>query len=335
MGSNMSALTAAVNADHDSAVTCGTDIAVMVRHLPIVIRGALAQNNEVRSVANVTIHASQFPEQVRKDLLASFRTRRINHKFHYDSIKQTQRWLALHQAYSPSRTDPECFRIYEAGFAAAAGKVLQPKVHLIGLGCGGGQKDARLLQMLKSQGKNVAYTPSDVSTAMVLVAREAALTVVSDEDCFPLVCDLSTADDLDEVLDARLAPDVGRVITFFGMIPNFEPGMILPKLAKLIRREDLLLFSANLAPGADYRAGIQKILPLYDNELTRDWLMTVLLDVGIERGDGDLRFQIEADPAGGPLQRIAAHFDFAKTREIQIEAEKFRFQPGDKIQLFF
>ena len=57
------------------------------------------------SLVRVAIHASQFPENVRRDLLESLRTRRVNHKFHYDSVKQTQQWLALHQAFSPSRTD--------------------------------------------------------------------------------------------------------------------------------------------------------------------------------------------------------------------------------------
>ena len=50
------------------------------------------------SAANVVIHASQFPESIRHDLIASLRTRRVNHKFHYDSVKQTHKWLALHQA---------------------------------------------------------------------------------------------------------------------------------------------------------------------------------------------------------------------------------------------
>ena len=70
----------------------------------------------MNSVANVTIHASQFPENVRRDLLASLRTRRVNHKFHYDSVKQTQKWLALHQVYSPTRNDADCPAIYEQGF---------------------------------------------------------------------------------------------------------------------------------------------------------------------------------------------------------------------------
>src|SRR6266478_2537088 len=133
------------------------------------------------SVASVTIHSSQFPEQVRRDLLASLRTRQINHKFHYDSVKQTQKWLALHQAYSPSRTDADCAAAYDRSFAAAVEGIKSTSVHLIGLGCGGGQKDTRLLKLLRDAGKEIAYIPSDVSTAMVLVARQEATSVVPAE----------------------------------------------------------------------------------------------------------------------------------------------------------
>ena len=96
-------------------------------------------------------------------------------------------------------------------------------MHLIGLGCGGGQKDTRLLKLLQESGRKTFYTPSDVSTAMVLVARQTAMTVIAGKDCFPLVCDLASADDLPAVLDARRSPEAARLITFFGMIPNFEP----------------------------------------------------------------------------------------------------------------
>src|SRR5215475_7401511 len=119
----------------------------------------------MESVANVTIHASQFPENVRRDLVESLRTGEVNHKFHYDSVKQTQKWLALHQAYSPSRTDPDCAAIYDRSFEAVTARIKAKRVHLIGLGCGGGQKDTRLLKVLKQRGKEVFYTPSDVSTA--------------------------------------------------------------------------------------------------------------------------------------------------------------------------
>lgn len=284
------------------------------------------------ALAHVAIHPSQFPDRVRRDLLESLRTRQINHKFHYDTFRQTQKWLALHQAYSPSRSDPDCAAIYDRSFVEALHRLPAQPVHLIGLGCGGGQKDARLLKLLRSAGPKVFYTPSDVSVAMVLVARQAATAVIPEECCFPFVCDLATARDLPSLLPASPAP---RLLTFFGMLPNFEPQVILPRLAALVRPGDFLLLSANLAPGPDYAAGIRHILPLYDNALTRDWLMTFLLDLGVAKSDGQLRFVVEQDPAGTALKRLAACFRFARTREIRVDTEQFKLRPGDSLRLFF
>ena len=309
-------------------------------------------------IASVRIHASQFPENVRSDLLASLRTRRVNHKFHYDSVKQTQKWLALHQAYSPTRHDADCRAVYAQAFKAAAEKIKSPRVHVIGLGCGGGQKDTRLLKLLKARGKEIFYTPCDVSPAMVLVARQTALAVVPEKNCFPFVGDLgwsaehplgeswhtlstsrgrarrsNQADDLPNVLDSRIPHPASRITTFFGMIPNFEPQIILPKLASLVRPKDFLLFSANLAPGRDYAASVKKILPQYDNPLTRDWLMTFLNDLGVSRNDGRLQFSIEAGTLD--LRRIEAIFHFTRPRRIEVENTAFDFRAGETIRLFF
>jgi uncharacterized SAM-dependent methyltransferase len=150
-----------------------------------------------------------------------------------------------------------------------------------------------------------------------------------------LVCDLVTATDLAAAIAWSPVLHGARLITFFGMIPNFEPGDILPTLASLLRDEDGLLFSANLAPGADYTAGMQRILPQYDNALTREWLLTFLLDLGVERGDGELRFSIEDEPAGSGLKRVVARFGFRMARTLAIEGEHFEFRPGEDIRLFF
>jgi len=285
------------------------------------------------SAANLVIHASQFPENVRRDLLECLRARRVNHKFHYDSVKQTQKWLALHQRYSPSRNDIDCRTIYENGFEAAAVKIKSKSVHVIGLGCGGGQKDTHLLKRLKARDKEIFYTPCDVSAAMVLTARQTALAVLPEKNCFPLVCDLATAGDLSAVFKSRITHHEFRIITFFGMIPNFEPQDILPRLTSLIRPKDFLLFSANLAPGADYAAGMERILPQYDNDLTRDWLMTFLLDLGVERRNGKLQFVIENGGLG--LRRVVARFHFLRPCRIEIGNEKSAFRRGENIQLFF
>jgi L-histidine N-alpha-methyltransferase len=299
----------------------------------------------------VAIHSSQLPQNVRRDLLESLRTRRVNHKFLYDGPNKSQKWLALHEAHSPARTDPDCLAIYDKAFAATALRIAAPAVHLIGLGCGGGQKDTRLLELLKFAGKRLAYIPADVSVNLARTAHDAALAVIEARDCHPFSCDLATADDLAGVLDKKISPDAARLITFFGMIPNFEPRLILARLAALIRPDDYLLFSANLAPGDDYLDGIRRVLPLYDNALTRDWLVTFLTDLGIEKNDGDLRFTIEEDPDGLDLKRIAAHFHFTRTCQatvpaeivpdvevghfLTVKAETFPFQEGESIRLFF
>lgn len=284
--------------------------------------------------ANVTIHPSQYPDSVRRDLIESLRTRAVNHKFHYDTVKQTQKWLELHQAYSPSRTDADCAATYDRAFRAVADAITVRGVDLIGLGCGGGQKDSRLLALLKSRGLEASYTPVDVSLAMVLVARQEALSALPAERCHPMVCDLATADNLSEFFAVREETAGARLITFFGMIPNFEPPVILPKLAGLVRPGDSLLFSANLAPGPDYSAGVRRILPLYDNALTRDWLMIFLCDLGVELVDGELRFSIASDPVNG-LQRVEANFHFITRREVDVDADVFVFEPGESIRLFF
>ena len=284
------------------------------------------------SPAQVTIHPSQFPDRVRRELLQSLRSRQVNHKFHYDTVKQTQKWLALHETFSPARTDPDCTATYDAAFTAAASHITAARVHLIALGCGGGQKDLRLLQLLRQNGKQTACTLSDVGVPMVLVARAAVLVALPDIECHALVCDLATADDLPEILAPSIPPDASRLVTFFGMIPNFEPQLILPRLAALLRTVDYLLFSANLAPGPDYAAGVQQILPLYDNDLTREWLLTFLLDLGVERNDGALGFAVE-DSNG--LKRITANFKFSAPRQISVDRETFAFHSGDTIRLFF
>ena len=303
------------------------------------------------SQVQVTIHGSQFPQRVTEDLLESLRRRQVNHKFHYDSVKQAQLWLALHQACSPSRTQTDCATAYAKSFQATAARITSRVVHLIGLGCGGGQKDTRLLELLRTCAKQIFYTPCDVSLPLVLVALQTAQSVVEPSHCFPLVCDLVSADDLPAIIagpfqrfqaeskwssaTAAIAEMPCRLLTFFGMIPNFEPEVILPRLRSLVRPGDYLLLSANLAPGPDYAAGVEHVLPQYENDLTREWLLTLLLDLGSERGDGQMRFVIEDGPEGKGLKRIAVYFDFIHRRSIRVGHEQFTFLPNDSIRLFF
>jgi uncharacterized SAM-dependent methyltransferase len=284
------------------------------------------------STTSVAVHISQFPEIVQRELIDGLRRRQVPPKFHYQSYKQAQKWLAVHEAWSPARNDSDCMAIYEEGFSAACKLVSSQRIVVIGLGCGGGQKEARLLTLLAERGKEPSFIPCDVSLPLVLTASQAGQNAVKGLRLNPLLCDLTAADDLSAVFDNLDDASVPRIITFFGMIPNAEPDEALPRLAALVRPGDILLVSANLAPGPDYAAGVKQILPGYDNAETRDWLLTFLIDIGIDREDGSLQIKIE-DAQG--LKRIVADFQFTRSVVATIQGERVDFPAGGQLRLFF
>ena len=93
----------------------------------------------------LTVHDSQYPDRVAEQLRRGLRTRKLPGKFLYDSPAQAQRWLAYHQAYSPSRTEPALLTLYQQAFQAALQALSPSALHYVSLGCGGGNKDALFL----------------------------------------------------------------------------------------------------------------------------------------------------------------------------------------------
>lgn len=293
------------------------------------------------STVAVHIHPSQFPAGVEAAFCESLRRRRVNHQFHYDTPKQAARWLRVHEAYSPARQDDSCLAAYEQAVTATAEAALcgDGPVAVVGLGCGGGQKEAALLRALHARPsvRPLRYVPADVSPGLALVARAAALATgaVRAEEVAPLVLDLAATEDWREALEGVAPGRARRIVTFFGMLPNFTPNQVLPRLAALLAPGDLLLVSANLAPGPDYAAGVRQVLPLYDNAPTAEWLFAVLEGVGISADDGRIEFGVAACPEGSGLTRIEADFVFARAAVALYSGQEWPFAAGERFGLFF
>ena len=286
----------------------------------------------------VLIHPSQFPAAIEEAFCASLDSRRMNHKFHYDTPKQALRWLRVHEAFSPARQDLSCRAAYELGAAAAAQLAGRGDIDVVSLGCGGGQKELGLLRTLRTlhPKRRVRYVPTDVSVSLTLVAREASLAAgMSAADCAPLVLDLARAGDWGEALPSVLSPGVQRVVTFFGMLPNFSPAEALPRLAGLLAPRDVLLVSANLAPGNNYSAAVRQILPSYDNTLTAEWLFSVLADLGVAPEDGRMEFRVARCPEGSGLLRVEADFVFRRACVLRYAGREWRCKRGERFGLFF
>jgi uncharacterized SAM-dependent methyltransferase len=259
-------------------------------------------------------------------------------QFLYDTPKRALLWLRVHEAFSPARTDPSCAAIYEAaGEAAARTLAGAGEVVLIALGCGSGHKDVRLLRRLLEAGRSaVGFVPVDISPGLTLMAREGAVAAgLPGHACTPVVMDLAAVGDWAAALTPLLPPGARRLVTFFGLLPNFTPGTGLGRLAALVRPGDVLLVSANLAPGPDYEAGVERIAPLYDNPPTREWVMAALLDLGVERSDGELEFRMADCPEGSGLRRYEFEFVFRRRRVIEVARRSHVMEAGDRFGLFF
>ena len=262
----------------------------------------------------------------------------MNHKFHYDTPKQSLRWLRVHETFSPARQDLSCQAAYDLGVAAAARLLGRRDIDVVSLGCGAGQKEVGLLRALHAlnPARRARYVPTDVSVSLTLITREVSLAAgMSPADCAPLVLDLAQAEDWGKALQSVLTPGVQRVVTFFGMMPNFSPAEMLPRLAGLLKSKDVLLVSANLAPGENYAAGVRKILPLYDNALTAEWLFSVLADLGVVDDDGRMEFRVARCPEGSGLLRVEADFVFRRACSLRYGGREWRCKRGERFGLFF
>lgn len=285
--------------------------------------------------AQIIVHQSQWPDRLATQLVESLESRRIHHKLHYESPKQVRRWLRLHEALSPARRDPNVREAYRQAFKAAVDQLSADPIQLVGLGCGGGQKEADFLKLLVHGQHPVSYTAVDVSPGMVITALQNAWTQLEPDRCSGLVCDLAGGQEIGSLFKSQLRGGSRRIFTFFGMIPNFEPGRLGSILEQIVAPGDLLLCSANLAPGTDYRAGVEKVLPQYDNAPTRDWLFTLLHDLGVEFEDGRITFEIEDCPDNSGALRITATFLFDRDRVVSVEGKELSFAQGDTLRLFF
>ena len=167
----------------------------------------------MRGVVTVTFDSSQFPRNVRRELREALRARRVPPKFLYESAAQARKWLALHEAHSPARTDVGTQDAYERAFAAVA-KDEKDGVVVVGLGSGGGQKEAALLRLLAARARAAGCVVCDVSAPLALTAMTACEE--AGVACRPVVCDLTTVADLAGIIDGLASKGARRIFTFLG-----------------------------------------------------------------------------------------------------------------------
>lgn len=288
------------------------------------------------SFATLTVHESEYPDQQRAALLKALRAGRMPSKLLYQSAAQTQRWLDYAAACSPSRSDEAVRALYRQAFAAVARQDGAAPVHLVGLGCGDGSKDAALLAALAARRGTQAhllYTPMDASPGLVLKAALQARRHLPDAALHPLVVDLTCAQALDGWLAEHEVPGMRRVYSCLGLLPNMDHRAFPRWLGGLLQPHDVLLVSANLSPRG-MQADQAKILPQYDTPLARAWYTGALAEQGFAPDAVGLRVAARALSEDGTTWQIVVTAELQGDAALRVHGAPLRFPAGTALEVF-
>jgi SAM-dependent methyltransferase len=224
-------------------------------------------------VAEITIHPSTTNIDLEQVLGYSLRKNRLDPKLLYVTPRQAELWREVSLKHSPIHTNPEFTRIYRESYARIAEENCPEKIHLVGLGPGTGQKENELASRLQEGGKGVRFSAIDVSRDLVVESSKRVGSTGASTDQH-LVCDLVELGFIKGWLDT-VDRDTPRLFTFFGVVPNLNPMLVVKLLHELLRPGDVLLASVHLAPigdGLDESAAMKRIEPQYNNPETLAWL---------------------------------------------------------------
>jgi L-histidine Nalpha-methyltransferase len=268
-------------------------------------------------VSTVDLHPSAAPERLQ--LADALRAGRLDSRMLYATPRQAELWSEVARRHSPVYTRPGFARVYESAFARLE---LPPGgLTLVGVGCGTGEKEAQLFRHLAAIGRAPAqFAAIDVSAALVR-ASAARLAEAGAASGRHLVFDLNETAHLSSWLGEH-APGP-RLLTFFGLIPNFAPGTLGRILRALLRAQDVLLVSVHLVPGS-----MREILPQYDNPETLAWLTAALETHGLREFLSDPTIII------GEVENIPAFLGQATWLRAEKIADNFVSIPGQPFVLF-
>ena len=212
-------------------------------------------------------------------------------------------WKKVHLSCSPFLKRPAVRSLYQRP-ASVLRHLLASPYSLVALGCAEGTKEALLLQKLP---KPLYLLAADTNLSL---ARCAARRLPARKKAFRRI-------DLSRSLPAfHLPPSTDNLFTLFGVLPNLDPLPLLRRVARAMKPGDLLLFSANLAPGRSGFAGARKVLSQYDNPPTRRWLEMAVEAYRPKLSKGRLHFGIHPDPRQKSLARIEARWITGKKTRI-------------------
>lgn len=242
---------------------------------------------------------------------------------HYLTPAQADLWWRVHREHAPG-SDQGVLPCYRDA-AAAAVRHLPGDVVVVGLGAGGGEKEAAVVEAVVANrpSRDVCFVAVDVGLELALRSVEAIAQMGVRAD--PVVGDMLAMSELGGWLDERY-PRHRRLVTGFGITPNVRPGELWPLIGSVAGAQGLALVSANLF------TSWSEILPQYDNPETAEWLGQVVVDWGLQGHLSPVRF--EASTVDG-VPAVVAVCTWLRDVVVTLDGTAVPVAAGSDLRLFF
>lgn len=274
---------------------------------------------DLSSLHTVRVHDSMRSQARAGERVAAVRAAQIDPSLHYRSARQADLWWRVHTAHAPQNSGGPLEIYRRIATSAALG---DGPVGVIGVGAGGGEKEALVVQACAAQDANLHYIPIDVGLELALRSADAGaglgITVS------PVVGDVVAMAGADRWL-TELAPAKRRLVTAYGITPNISPDSLFPRLHEMAGASGELLISANLL------TSWEEVLPQYDNPQTAEWLWQLVLDWGLAPLLGPIRFEV-SEVSGIPA--VVALAEWGTDAQIELDGEFVQVCAGQPLRLF-
>jgi uncharacterized SAM-dependent methyltransferase len=253
----------------------------------------------------------------------AIQARDLPEKFFYWFPRSAARWTAL-------AADPDLFggltdtwREIAAG-AGALARHFNSRVPTISFGAGEGERDRILLEALKDAGCECPYFPVDSSQSMLEMACAGAED--QDIEVVGIKADISSPVHLVYAADASEPP---RLFIMSGnTMAAFDPLAEIRYVAQCMKPKDLLLIDGEIYDE-------QSSMARRDNPAVRKFVWTLLAALGIEEGDGELRFNRKTDDRHEGLHLVTRSFRAQRDVEAAAGGLDTMLERGERIGLNF
>jgi len=198
------------------------------------------------------------------------------------------------------------------------------RVPFISFGAGDGARDATLLAALRECGCECLYFPVDASQGLLELAAAKAEDI--DIETTAIKADISSPVHLVYAADAADPP---RLFTLSGnTLSSLDPLVEIRYLAQCMKPGDRLLIDGEIHHA-------EQTMERNTGPMVRSFIWALLESVGIQRENGELRFNQKHDERHEGLHLITRYFRAETDLSATVVARNIELQRGERIGLNF